>query len=262
MNLLPIGMYQPGNSIIYKLNAVTKIIAMLILLVSVIFTDSLLGYGVQLLFLCALIIISKIDIGVAFDLVKRLKWFFLIILFMNICFFSADKPWFSFWIFKPSYEGLMQGIHVVACVIFALITGSILTITTTPLELTDAIGRLLSPLKIFHIPTGQISMIISVAIQFIPTLSKETDMIRKAQMARGAGFDSSRLKDKAGAVLPLIIPVFVAAFRRADELSMAMEARGYRTDVCYEKDDWLKLELKDVFALFICIALCVVQIVI
>lgn len=262
MNQLPVGMYQPGDSVIYRLNAGVKIIAMIILLVSVIFTDSVAGYCILVLFLGSLLLISKINIFTALASVMRLKWFFIIILLMNICFFSSENPWVRIWIFQPSYRGLMQGVHVVVCVIFALIISNILTVTTTPLALTDAISTLLSPLQIFKVPTEQIAMILSVAIQFIPTLFEETDMIRKAQMARGARFDSRKLTDKAKAVMPLVIPVFIAAFRRADELSIAMEARGYRADVYNRGVRFIKPEFKDIAALLICTGLCVIQILI
>ena len=130
---------------------------------------------------------------------------------MNTCFFSPEGAWFSLWIFTPSPAGLMQGLNVVLRVLFILVFSNLLTLTTAPMELTGAIELLLSPLGLLKIPVGQVAMILSVAIQFVPTLFEETDMIRKAQTARGAKFDSPRLLDKAGAAAPLVVPIFLQA---------------------------------------------------
>ena len=122
----------------------------------------------------------------------------------------------------------MQGVHTVVRVVLLLIFSGLVTATTAPLAMTGAMELLFSPLSLVRIPVGQIAMILSVAVQFVPTLLEEADAIAKAQTARGAGFDSRRLRDRAGALAPLVVPVFLAAFKRADELSLAMEARGYR----------------------------------
>lgn len=185
---------------------------------------------------------------------------FLLVLLMNLCFFSPDDAWFSLWIFTPSPAGLAQGLNVVLRVLFILVFSNILTLTTAPLELTGAIELLLSPLRLLRIPVGQVAMILSVAIQFIPTLFEETDMIRKAQTARGAKFDSRRLLDKAGAVAPLAVPIFLSAFKRADELSLAMEARGYRAGLNRGGAASLHLSWRDAAAFIFCVLFCTVQI--
>ena len=166
------------------------------------------------------------------------------------------------WIFCPSMQGLVQGANVVLRVVLILILSNVLTTTTAPLKLTDGMERLLSPLRVIRVPTEQVAMIISVAIQFIPTIFEETDMIRKAQMARGARFDSRNYFEKAKAVMPLVIPIFLAAFKRADELSLAMEARGYRTDVRRAVKKREKLCAADFAALLVCAALCAMQTVV
>lgn len=261
MRGLPTGMYQPGNSAIHRMNPSVKLIAAFILLAAVIAAETIPGYMLLIVFTVCLIKIAEIGFYTALVSVSRLKWFFLVILLMNLCFFGPEDPWVSWWIFQPSYEGLMQGINVVARVILLLVISNVLTVTTAPLELTGAIGALLYPLHIFRIPTEQISMILSVAIQFIPTLFEETDNIRKAQMARGARFDSPKLTEKAKAVLPLTVPIFIAAFKRADELSLAMEARGYRTDVKRPGPRFGKIGGAELLALFICAAVCLLEIV-
>lgn len=259
MSYLPMGIYQPGDSVIHKLHPGVKIAALLILFISVIQTDSLLGYGVLLLFMAASVALSGLPPKTVFAPVRQLLWFFLIIFLMNTCFYGPENPWFRLWIFQPSQEGMMQGIHVVARVFFMLVFSNVLTVTTAPLAITEAIESLLFPLRIIGIPVGQIAMILSVAVQFIPILFEEAEMIRKAQMARGARFDSPGLFDRAKAALPLVLPIFLAAFKRADELSLAMEARGYRTDLKPVKRRIERFSFADGCVLGVCIALCALQ---
>ena len=153
----------------------------------------------------------------------------------------------------------MQGAHVLLRVLLLLLLGNLLTATTSPLAMTDAFQVLLSPLGLLKIPVGQIAMILSVAIQFIPTLFEEADAIRKAQTARGARFDSPKLRHKAAAVLPLAVPIFLAAFKRADELSLAMEARGYRGGRGMGRKKQ-PAQWQDALAIALCAALCCVHI--
>lgn len=262
MTHLPDGMYQQGSSVIHRLDATIKLLLLIILIVCVVFTDTLIGYGVLISFTVLIAVLSKIGFRSAIGSAGRLVWFFIVIFIMNLCFYSAENPWVSFWIFNPSYAGMMQGIHVVARVFIALVLSNILNVTTAPMEVTNAFENLLAPLRIFKIPTRQLSLILSVAIQFIPTLFEETDMIRKAQLARGARFDSRNLLDKAKAVIPLVVPIFIAAFRRADELSLAMEARGYRVDIKQGRKNAVHIGIAETMSLVLCIALCVLQIVV
>jgi energy-coupling factor transport system permease protein len=255
-------MYLPGNSTIHQLDGRVKLLALILIIVAVLCVDSLLGYGIMLIFTAALIFLSGISLGTALNSVNRMYWFFILILLMNTCFYSPDNAWVSFWIFNPSLSGLMQGVDVVLRVFLVLVISNVLTSTTAPIEITNALESLMSPLKWIGIPTEQIAMILSIAIQFIPTLSEETDMIRKAQMARGARFDSNKLTEKAEAVLPLVIPIFFAAFKRADELSLAMEARGYRTAADRTKKKFAPLQVGDYGTLAIVVGICVLQIVI
>ena len=262
MKHLPDGMYQHGSSVIHRLDATIKLILLIILIAAVVTADTLIGYTILIMFTGFIILLSRISIRSAIGSAGRLKWVFLIIFIMNLCFFSADNPWVSLWIFNPSYDGMMQGIKVVARVFIVLVISNILNVTTAPIEITNAFENLLSPLRILRIPTRQISLILSVAIQFIPTLFEETDMIQKAQLSRGAKFDSRRLLDKAKSVVPLVVPIFIAAFRRADELSLAMEARGYRVDTKQSRKNNVHIGISELIALAVCIALCALQIIV
>lgn len=260
MKGLPTGMYQPGDSVIHRMNASVKLIVLFILLAAVIATKTIPGYILLIVFVVFLVRLAGIGFAAALASASRLKWFFAVILLMNLCFFDPEEAWFSWWIFRPSCEGLMQGINVVARVLLLLVISNVLTVTTAPLELTGAIEVLLYPLHVFGIPTEQIAMILSVAVQFIPVLFEETDSIRKAQMARGARFDSPKLTEKAKAMLPLVVPIFLSAFKRADELSLAMEARGYRTDAKRPRPRFGRLGRSELLALLICAAICLLEI--
>lgn len=262
MKNLPNGMYIAGNSVVHKLDATVKMLLFIILIAAVIATDSLFGYLVLFLFTAAVVLISKIGIKAAIGNVLRLYWFFITIFLMNLCFFKAENAWVSFWIFNPSYDGLMQGIKVVARVIVFMIFSNIINTATPPVEVTSSIENMISPLKMFKVPVSQIALILSVSIQFIPILFEEADMIKKAQLARGAQFESKRLIDKAKAVIPMVVPIFVSAFRRADELSLAMEARGYRVDVKLNKRKAVHIGIAEIISFILCCVLLAVQIVV
>jgi len=261
MNGIPSGTYLPGDSFVHKLDGRAKLVMLLAVMIAAIFADSWIGYAVIVIYIVAFTALSGLPMGTALGSVKRLKWFFVIIFLMNLCFFSPVDAWVSVWIFTPSYAGLIQGFSVVFRVMVVVVMGNIVTGATPPMQLTAALEWLISPLRFIGIPTGQIAMIISVAIQFIPTLFEETEMIRKAQTARGAMFDSHRLTQRAGAVMPLAIPIFLGAFQRADELALAMEARGYRTTKRAAPKRFGKLALFDCLALAVSAALCALEII-
>lgn len=260
MNALPTGLYQPGTSLLHKLCPWVKMLCLLLLLVAVVTTQTLWGYLLCAALTAVLIAASRLRLVDVFSSVWRLRWFFLTIFLMNLCFFSQENPWVKWWIFSPSRQGLLQGTHVFVRVLLLLLLSNLLTATTSPLDMTDAFHVLLSPLGLIRIPVGQIAMILSVAVQFIPTLFEEADAIRKAQTARGARFDSRKLRHKAAAVLPLAVPIFLAAFKRADELSLAMEARGYRAGRGMSRKKQ-PLSWFDAAAFSLCAAICVLYVV-
>lgn len=222
------GSYVPGKSPLHRFDARAKFFSFLLLIVAVILTHSSLEYVMITAIWIALIALSHCPLRPIFGSVQRMRWFFILVFLTNAFFFHADHPLWKWWIFTLSQEGIAQGFQVIYRVILILVLNNLLTLTTPPLAITGAIQTMLRPLKFIRLPADDIAMILSVAIQFVPTLMEETDSIRKAQIARGARLDSKRLTERARAMLPLVIPIFVAAFRRADELAMAMEARGYR----------------------------------
>ena len=261
MSMLPTGLYQPGTTVIHKLCSWIKLLCLILLLVAVVCTDTVMGYGILAAFAAVMIALSKLRVKDIGSLAWRLRWFFVTIFIMNLCFFAPQDPWVKWWIFTPSYDGLLQGVHVLVRVLLLLMMSNLLTTTTSPLAMTDAFYVLLSPLRLLFVPVGQIAMILSVAMQFVPTLFEEADAIRKAQTARGARFDSKKLRHKAAAVLPLAVPIFLSAFKRADELSLAMEARGYRGGKGLKRKKQ-PLAWRDVAAFLLCAGLCAAHILI
>ncbi len=259
MNKLLAGRYLVGNSLLHRLDGRVKIICLLILIALVIGSRSVSSYAISVSAVCMIVLLSKLPPAYVLGPVGRLWLFFITIFLMNALFFDTLNPLYSWWIFHPSVAGIKQGFSVVVHVVLVLILSSVLTMTTSPTEVTTALESLIKPLKLIGVPTEDVAMIISIAIQFIPTLLEETEAIKMAQIARGARFESKKLKERAFSVFPLVIPIFLSAFKRADELSLAMEARGYRNAKKRTKRKKEPLSSKDYIALCICVALCLVQ---
>lgn len=226
MNSLPIGSYFKGDSIFHKCDAYTKIITLIIMMMAVIKTHGLESYIVWLIIVGICIKASKIDIeSISSSLTKTLK-FCAVVFLMNFCFFSPDTAYFKFFIFCPSYLGLVQGINVVGKMLLLIMITTILLSTTSPLDLTKGIKMFLYPLQFVGLNVYEISMILSISLTFIPTLFEEAEMIRKAQIARGAKLDSKNLLTRATSIVPFVVPVFISAFKRADDLALALISRG------------------------------------
>lgn len=260
MSQLPAGQYIHGTTALHKLDAFAKLLCFLLLLAAVILTDSLPGFLLMILFSVGLLRFSRIGFRSGTAAIRRLWLFFVVIFLMNTLFFETEDPLLSAGIFHVSIGGMVQGATVVLRVILVMVCATVLTSVTPPMKLTTAIETLLTPLRWLHIPVGEVAMILGVALQFIPTFIEEADHIKKAQSARGAMFESDRLKDRAHSVVPLVVPVFLAAFRRADELSTAMEARGYR-GASHKKRKKTSLKKQDLLALAFVCGMCIVQII-
>lgn len=247
------------DSIIHKLDARIKIINLFILISSIIISSSIKSYFFISLIILALVFISKIPFKNIFYSIKKLWMFFIVIILMNSLFYENGEFLVSFWIFRISKLGLWQGVKVILNIVIIMILSNILTGSTSPVKITDAIGSLLKPLKIFQIPIEDIAMIISIAIQFIPTLIDEVEVIKKAQISRGARFESKHITERAKSFLPLVIPIFISAFRRADELSIAMEARGYKNAKNRTPKNKKSLQKIDIIAILFCAIVFLIQ---
>jgi len=223
---ITLGQFFPGDTIVHRLDPRTKIILVLFFIISLFSAVNYLSFATMLLVVITCVALSKIK---AKTILKGLKPIIFIITFTAIIniFYTEGRVIFEFWIFKITIEGIVRAVFMVSRIVM-LITGTFLmTYTTSPIALTDGIEYLLNPAKKIKVPVHEIAMMISIALRFIPTLIEETDKIMSAQKARGADFETGKLADRARALLPLLIPLFISAFRRADELGTAMECRCY-----------------------------------
>ena len=247
---ITLGQYFPGNTVAHRLDPRTKILLVILYIVALFSAEFVVSYAVVFLTLALCARISRVSPRA---LVRGLKPVLIIIVFtalLNLLFTRGD-PLFDFWFIHISKQGLRAAVFMVLRIML-LITGTfLLTYTTSPIRLTDGLERMLSPLKKIHVPVHELAMIMAIALRFIPTLIEETDKIMSAQKARGADFESGSLLHKARAMLPLLVPLFISAFRRADELAVAMECRCYHGDEGRTKLHVLRFAGRDYAALIL-----------
>lgn len=223
---ITIGQYFPGNSLIHRLDPRFKLVVTAVFIVMLFVADNFPALGVGMIFLLSAFLLSKIPMIL---MLKSLKPIIPIIIFTSVLnlFFLDGVTLFKLGFIKITVEGLETSAYMVIRIIALIMGSSLLTYTTSPITLTDAIERLLSPLNKLHIPVHELAMMMTIALRFIPTLIEETDKIMSAQKARGADMESGGLIQRAKALTPILIPLFVSAFRRAEELALAMECRCY-----------------------------------
>ena len=222
-----LGQYFPGNSFVHKLDPRSKIVLTLVFISSIFMASSYLGYLMLGIFLCLVTLVAGIPVSIMLRSIKPL-WIILVLTAGIHMFMTPGTTWIELGPLSITEEGLRQGIQMSARLVFLILMSSLLTFTTSPIALTDAIERLLSPLKHIRVPVHELAMMMTIALRFVPTLLEEADRIMKAQMARGADFSSGNLLKRGQNMVPLLVPLFISAFRRADDLATAMEARCYR----------------------------------
>lgn len=226
---ITIGQFFPGNSVIHRMDSRFKIVLDILYVVMLFVADNFISLGIAGIFILTAYAVSEIK---PVMMLKSLKPLMPIILFtavLNLFFVSGtDEPLVDWWIITIYREGITTAVFMIVRIVCLIIGMSLLTYTTSPIVLTDAIERLLSPLKKIKLPVHELAMMMTIALRFIPTLIEETDKIMSAQKARGADLDTGGLMKRAKALIPILIPLFVSAFKRANELAMAMECRCYR----------------------------------
>lgn len=225
---ITIGQYYPANSVIHRLDPRVKIVATLLFLISLFVQKSVLGYLVATLFLAGVIHLSKVPLKFIMKGLKPIMILLLITVAFNLFLNNGGEVLVHFWIFQITEDGLEISVYMAIRLIYLIAGSSIMTFTTTPNALTDGIEKLLRPLNKVKVPVHEVAMMMSIALRFIPILLEETDKIMKAQIARGADLESGNIIQRAKAMIPILVPLFVSAFRRANDLAMAMEARCYR----------------------------------
>jgi len=228
LNDITLGQFFPGNSVIHRLDPRTKLIVLIVYIVALFLAQSWISYGLLFLFLAAAIKISTIPLK---TIVRGLKPLVMILIFTGVLnlFFTKEGPTLvSFWGLSITLGGVQRAVLMMARILMLITCTFLLTYTTSPIALTDGLESLMGPLKKIKVPVHELSMMMCIALRFIPTLIEETDKIMNAQKARGADFENGSLMDRARALIPILVPLFVSAFRRADELATAMECRCYQ----------------------------------
>ena len=225
---ITLGQFFPGNSVIHKLDPRTKLVMLIVYIVALFVAKSWISYAVMLVFLVGSIAISRIPPK---SIVRGMKPLVLILVFtgiLNIFFTAGETVLVSFWKITIYLEGLQRAFFMVVRILMLISGTFLLTYTTSPIALTDGLESLLNPLKAIKMPVHELAMMMCIALRFIPTLIEETDKIMSAQKARGADFETGSLIQRAKALIPILVPLFISAFRRADELATAMECRCYQ----------------------------------
>ena len=251
---ITIGQHFPGNSLVHRFDPRLKLVLTILYIVLLFAASNPLGLSLSILFLVVMYRVAKIPFKM---ITKSLKPILPIVVFtavLNLFFVSGEgEPLVHFWFLTIYAEGVRYAV-IMAVRVMALIAGtSLLTYTTSPIVLTDAIEQLLKPLGKLHFPVHELAMMMSIALRFIPTLIEETDKIMNAQKARGAQLDTGKMTDRVKALVPVLIPLFISAFRRADELAMAMECRCYRGGEGRTRLKVLRCEKQDYWDLAVCI---------
>ena len=261
---ITLGQFFPGNSVLHKLDPRMKLILMIVFIVGTFLAKTVLSYCFCLAFTVFLVLVSRIRFSVILKGLKPILFLIILTAVFNLFLVKGEgEPLVSFWRLSIYAEGVVYA-ATVAVRIICIIAGTsvLLSYTTSPIALTDGLERLLSPLKKIKIPVHDFSMMMTMALRFIPTLLEETEKIMNAQKARGADFSSGGLIKRAKALIPVMIPLFVSSFHRAEELAVAMECRCYRGDVGRTRMTQLRTAFRDWLWLFIMAAFCAVTVVI
>jgi len=225
---ITLGQYYPADSVIHKLDPRVKLVTTILYVISLFVAKGAIGYAVATVFLAVVIRLSKVPFKFMVKGLKAIIMILMVTVVFNLFLLDGNVVLFRFGFLRITDNGLRTAVFMAIRLIYLIIGSSVMTLTTTPNDLTDGMEKLLGPLKVFHLPVHEISMMMSIALRFIPILLEETDKIMKAQIARGADFESGSLIQKAKAMVPLLVPLFISAFRRANDLALAMEARCYR----------------------------------
>ena len=242
---ITIGQYYPAKSVLHRLDPRVKLVSTLLYLISLFLFKSIPGYIVATVFLVAVIRLSKVPFSYIVKGLKPIVMLLMITVLFNLFLTRDGEVLFHAWIFTITEGGLRTAVYMAIRLIYLIIGSSLMTFTTTPNELTDGIEKLLHQLNKIRVPVHEVAMMMSIALRFIPILLEETDKIMKAQIARGADLESGNIIQRAKNMIPILVPLFVSAFRRANDLAMAMEARCYRGGEGRTKMKPLKYQSRD-----------------
>ena len=224
---ITLGQYFPGNSPVHRLDPRTKIIAVFFYIVALFLAKSFISYAVMFLLLAASIKISKVPLKAILNGMRPIVFLAAFTAVLNLFYTPGETVLMEIWVLRITLEGILSAFFMVVRIMMLIAGTFLLTYTTSPILLTDGLESLMNPLKKIKVPVHELSMMMSIALRFIPTLIEETDKIMSAQRARGADFENGNLVERAKSLIPLLVPLFISSFRRADELAVAMECRCY-----------------------------------
>lgn len=244
---ITLGQYYQTDSVVHRLDPRTKLIMTFMYIVSLFLYTNPYVYSLAFAFLAVAIVVCRVPLKFILRGMKAIVMLILLTVVFNM-FLIKGEPLVTFWRLTISKEGLRNAIYMSTRMMMLILGSSIMTLTTTPNNLTDGLESVLKPLRIFRVPVHEIAMMMSIALRFIPILMEETDKIMKAQLARGADFESGNLLKRVKSLVPILVPLFISAFRRANDLAMAMEARCYRGGTGRTKMKPLKYYGKDYVA--------------
>lgn len=236
-----IGRYVPANSLMHKMDPRAKLLLVFLFVCVVFLANNVVSYGLLALFTILLISLSKIPLRYLYNGLKPIFFLIVFTFLLHILFTKEGELLFEYGWFEIYEGGLIQGLFISVRFTLLILVTSLLTLTTSPISITDGMEELLGPLKKWKMPVHELALMMSIALRFIPTLMEETEKIMKAQTARGVDFSSGPIKDRVKSIVPLLVPLFVSSFKRAEELATAMESRGYRGGegrTKYRQLDW------------------------
>ncbi len=252
---ITLGQFYPAQSFVHRLDPRVKIVLLIAFIVAVFMAKNLIAFVPVILYLFFAARFSRLPARLFIKSLKPLRFILILTFLLNVFFLSGETVLLEVWVIRLTKEGLLNAVLYLLRLVTLVLGSSLLTLSTSPITLTDGLERLLSPLRVVHFPAHEMAMMMTIALRFIPTLLEEADKIIKAQTARGADFESGNLFKRAKAMIPLLVPLFVSAFRRAGDLAMAMEARCYHGGEGRTRLRVLKCTKRDLIAALITAAL-------
>ena len=261
MRDISLGQFVAGNSIVHKLDPRTKISIMILYIVMTFLVKRIYFFAIPFVFLMMGLLLSHISLKYIGKSLKPIRVLLIFMFLINLIFNGGDTVLWDLGFWKLTLEAILQSCFMTLRIVLLVAGASMLTLTTSPIALTDGIEKLLTPLKVFRFPAHELAMMMTIALRFIPTLMDESDKIKNAQMARGADFESGNIFRRVKSMIPILIPLFVSSFRKADELATAMESRCYHGGEGRTRMHQLKFTLADFYAMLITFAFLAVLIV-
>ena len=254
MRDITLGQFVAGNSIVHRLDPRTKIGIMILYIVMTFLVKQLYFLAIPFAFLLMGLLLSRISLRYIWTSLKPVRVLLIFMFFLNLIFTNGETVLLDLKFWKLTLEALLQSVFLTVRIVLLVAGASMLTLTTSPIALTDGIERLLAPLKVLHFPSHELAMMMTIALRFVPTLMDESEKIRNAQMSRGADFESGNLFRRVKSMIPILIPLFVSSFRKADELAIAMESCCYHGGDGRTRMHQLRFTKYDLFAALITLA--------